>query len=80
MELVSIKDAPLEIKREILRELGYDTDGKFVLGPTGQKFTDKYTGEAIKLENMLILPGSTVILDNNPLSITEYFEEENGSD
>lgn len=74
-ELISMKTMPKEVKIELLRELGYNSDGIFVLESNGQKHLDRYIGEPINLDNMVILPGSTIILDNNPLSIASYLEE-----
>ncbi len=74
-ELISIKDMPKEIKIKLLRGLGYDSDGTFVLEKTGGKHIDKYIGEPVRLDNMFIYPGSTIILDNNPLSISSFLEE-----
>lgn len=73
-ELISIKNMPRQIKIELLKELGYGSDGEYVL-ENGQRYNDKYINEPVKLENMLILPGTTTILDNNPLSIASYLEE-----
>lgn len=75
-ELVSIKNMPKELRIFLLKELGYDSDGKFVL-KNGVKHMDKYTDKPISLENMIILPGKSppVILDNNQLSVTSYLEE-----
>lgn len=75
MELFSIKDMPDKNKIILLKELGYASDGKFVLDKKGQKIKDKYIDIDVTLSNMLIFPGSTIILDNNPLSITSYLEE-----
>ena len=74
-ESVSLKEMPLDFKIALLRELGYDSDGTFVIEKNGKKHEDRYTNEPIRLDNMVILPGSTVILDNNPLSITSFLEE-----
>ena len=75
-ELVSIKDMPKELRIFLLKELGYDSDGKFVL-KNGKKHNDKYSRKPIELKNMIILPGRSppVILDNNSLSVTSYLEE-----
>ena len=70
-----MRTMPKEIKIELLKELGYDSDGIFVLEKTGEQHLDRYIGESINLDNMVILPGSTIILDNNPLSISSYLEE-----
>ena len=75
MELVSLKTLPIASKIELLKELGYTSDGKYVLDSNGSRVQDKYIGVEVAIENMLILPGSTLILDNNPLSIAAYLEE-----
>lgn len=75
MELLPMKDLPKEVRAAILVELGYSSDGTFVVGKNGEKVIDPYTLEPVKMDNMLILPGSEVILDNNPLSVASYFEE-----
>lgn len=74
-ELISLNDMPKELKIELLKELNYDSDGVFVLERNGEKCLDKYIEVPVKLDNMLIFPGSTIILDNNPLSISSYLEE-----
>lgn len=74
-ELVSLADVPKELRTMLLRELGFDSDGTFVLDDKGEKHLDKYTNEPIKTDNMAILPGSTIILANNPLSISSFLEE-----
>lgn len=74
VELVSIKKMPKELKIKLLKELGYDSDGRFVL-KDGKKLVDKYTGEPVRISNMFIFPGSTIVLDNNPLSISSFLEE-----
>jgi len=78
-ELISIKDMPRELKITLLKKLNYDSDGVFVL-KNGEQHLDKYTEEPISIDNMFIYPGtpnpgSIIILDNNPLSISSFFEE-----
>lgn len=75
MEYLSIKSLPIETKIQLLKELGYDSDGKYVLDNKGQKVKDQYIDITVTLDKMLILPGSTIILDDNPISIAAYFEE-----
>ena len=74
VENIKLNHLSKEVKIEILRELGFDSDGLFVL-QNGEKVIDKYINQEIKIDNMLILPGSTIILDNNPVSIASYIEE-----
>ena len=75
----SIKNLSKEDKIELLNALGYDSDGIFVLDKNGSRVKDRYIEDLeIKLSNMLIFPGSTIILDNNPLSIAAYMGEFEG--
>ena len=77
-KLQSLKNMSIELKTELLKELGYDTDKEYVL-ENGRRYLDRYTEEPIKLDNMLILndglPKSVIILDNNSLSVTSFLEE-----
>ena len=75
VETISLKQFSNEEKLLLLKELGFQTDGKFVLDKRGDVIKDKYIGVAIRLDNMLILPGSAIVLDNNELSITLYLKE-----
>lgn len=75
MELVSLKKTPLDFRIALVRELGYDTDEVYVLRPDGTQLMDEYANVPITLDNMMILPGSAVILDENPLSVASYFED-----
>jgi len=75
MELISLKNVSEKSKLLLLRELGYSSDGEFVLNLNGEKVIDKYADVPVRLNNMIILPGSTLILDNNELSIASYIEE-----
>ena len=74
-EIMSLKDMPVNCKILLLEELGFGSDGTYVLDKNGGQVLDKYIGEPVKIENMAILPGSTLILDDNPLSISSYLEE-----
>jgi len=62
----------------LLRELGYNCDGEYVLDAEGKKVIDKYIEIPIKVDHMVIFPGSTIILDDNELSIASYMEEYGG--
>ena len=75
MEFVSLKNVSLNSKILLLKELGYNSDGEFVLNLAGQKIVDKYLDIPVKVENMIILPGSEIILDDNEFSVSSYLEE-----
>lgn len=75
MEIVSLKNVSIKSKVLLLKELGYDSDGEFVLDSKGKKVPDKYIDMPVRVDNMVILPGSTIILDDNELSISSYIEE-----
>ena len=75
MELISLKKVSTESKIDLLRELGLDSDGEFVLDIQGNQVLDRYIEIPIKINNMVILPGSTIVLDDNELSIMKYMEE-----
>jgi len=75
MELISLKGVSPESKILLLKELGYDSDGEFVVSSEGEKILDKYLDIPVKIENMVIFPGSEIILDDNELSISKYLEE-----
>ena len=74
MELVSLKGVSKGSKVQLLKELGYDSDGKYVL-KDGRPVVDESVDEKVTLDNMLILPGSAVVIVESPLSIAAYFEE-----
>ncbi len=75
MELISLRDVSLQSKILLLKRLGYDSDGEFVIDSNREKVLDRYLDIPVKVNNMLIFPGSTIILDNNELSVSSYLEE-----
>lgn len=75
MELVSLKNVGLNSKIALLKGLGFDSDGEYVLDLKGNKVLDRYLDIPIKVENMVILPGSVIVLDDNILSLSHYMEE-----
>lgn len=75
MERVSLARLSEDTKVQLLRGLGYDSDGLYVTDSNGNRVRDKYIDEEVRVSNMLILPGSSIILDNNPLSVASYLEE-----
>ena len=75
MEIISLKEVSVESKIKLLKELGYNSDGEYVLDLKNNKVLDKYIEVPVKINNMAILPGSTIILDDNELSVSLYLEE-----
>lgn len=75
MEVISLKEISTNSKILLLKELGYDSDGEFILDINKNKINDRYLDIPIKLSNMAILPGSTIVLDDNEFSISSYIEE-----
>ena len=75
METISLKEISVESKIALLKELDFDSDGEYVLDSNGNKVLDRYLEIPIRVNNMVILPGSTIILDDNIVSISKYMEE-----
>lgn len=75
METISLKEVSINSKIALLKELGFNSDGEYVLDSDGNKVLDRYIDIQIKVDNMVILPGSTIILDDNILSLSCYMEE-----
>ena len=75
METISLKKIGFDSKIALLKELGFKSDGEHILDLNGTKVLDRYLDIPIKVENMVILPGSEIILDDNELSISAYLEE-----
>jgi hypothetical protein len=75
MKLVSIRQAPKDFKVALVEAMGYKVDGFQILLPNGEKYIDPYCDTPVKIDHMIIVPGSTLILDDNPLSIAAYDED-----
>ena len=76
-EALSIKDMPNELRVKLLKEIGLDSDGKYVLDKDGNRVSDKYINEPVQIDNMFIYPTDEgpLVLDNNALSIVSLLEE-----
>ena len=74
-QIVSLKDMPNDMKILLLEELGFSSDGTYVLDKDKKIHYDKYINEPVKVSNMAIFPGSTVIIDDNIFSIASYMAE-----
>ncbi len=75
MELISLKNISVQSKILLLKRLGYNSEGEFIYDSENKKVIDKYIDIPVKMDNMIIFPGSTIILDDNELSISSYIEE-----
>ena len=66
----------MEFKVELLKGLGFGIDASgYVTNKDGKRVVDPYVNEEVKANDMAILPGSTIILDDNPISIAGYMDE-----
>ncbi len=75
MKLVSIRQAPREFKVALVEAMGYKVEGTQILLSNGEKYVDPYCDVPVRIDNMIVVPGSTLILDDNPLSIAAYDED-----
>lgn len=74
-DVFSLRDAPNDFKIALLRELGLASDGAKVLSREGKPVRDPYLGVEVSLDRMVLMPGSTIVLDDNPASIASYLAE-----
>lgn len=79
MQLLSLRTAPWEFKVALVEAMGYKVEGKQILRPSGEKYVDPYCDTPVSIDNMVILPGSTLILDDNPLSLAAYDDDHPGT-
>ncbi len=75
MELISPKDVDKEVLIAFLETLGYKVEGGSIYDDHGEEVIDPFIDEPVTLENVFIAKGSTIILDNNPISLAGYFQE-----
>jgi len=76
MELLTLKEASKEFKIKLLRALGLDVDERDIyVIKDGKQVIDQYIDKPVRFDNMAIFPGSTIVIDDNPLSIASYLEE-----
>jgi hypothetical protein len=74
MEILSLRGVSDWSKIALLEALGYDCSERNVL-KDGKPLVDPVVGESITLDNMAILPGSTILIVDNPLSVAAYLDE-----
>jgi regulator of RNase E activity RraA len=66
---------PPNLKLLLLKELGLSANADGYVTKDGKQVQDKYIEQPVRVENMAIFPGSTIVLDDNPVSIASYIEE-----
>lgn len=79
VQVHSMQAVPMPLKAALVRELGYETDGEFVMTKDGAPYKDPYVGCRVRLDNMAILQGSAIIIDDNPVSLDSYMEAHPGA-
>ncbi|HKZ63081.1 MAG TPA: hypothetical protein VJ400_01425 [Thermoplasmata archaeon] len=75
METVKWADIPMDVRVQVIQELGYVVKDEVICDSTGSPVMDRYTRVPVRFDNLLIVWGSDLLLDNNPISIASYFEE-----
>ena len=65
-----------EKKKILLKALGYGTDVKgYIIDENGRRVLCKYSGVEVPFVNASILPGSTIIINTTPYTLSKYLEE-----
>jgi len=69
----SLDDLTDEEKVQLLELLGegYGYDGQWVT-QFGAQYLDPYSGQPVPLDALAIMPGSAIVIRNNPISIAGY--------
>lgn len=63
-------------KRILLKALGYDLDAEgFIIDENRSRIICKYSRVEVPFESASILPGSTIIINTSPYTISKYIEE-----
>lgn len=65
-----------EKKKILLKALDYGVDYEgFITDENNKRVLCKYTGVEVPFVNVSILPGSTIIINTSPYTISKYLEE-----
>ncbi|MCI4343478.1 MAG: hypothetical protein L3J92_05120 [Thermoplasmata archaeon] len=78
MDVVSLQGLPTEFKVALLDKLGYtlDSDRVHVLHKdTRERVQDPYAKLEIRVDHMMVLPGSAILIDDNEFSLISYLED-----
>ncbi len=74
-ESISLDDVPQDVVDALLTELGYHVDRGLVFYEDDEPYIDPYVGVQVRSDNVMVLPGSTVVLDANPVSAAGYIQD-----
>jgi len=75
MLAAAVRNCPDELWETPMWQVrAWDPDLQLVT-PDGKPVTDPYIDKPVRFDNMAIFPGSTIVLDDNPLSIASYLDE-----
>ncbi|MGB0651720.1 MAG: hypothetical protein ACPGQL_00835 [Thermoplasmatota archaeon] len=77
-QLMSPRQIDPSVLLEFIRRMGYDVDGEYIT-KEGGPYHDPCTGLPVKFNKMIILQGSAIILDDNPVSLDWYMDEYPGT-
>ncbi|MDE1821531.1 MAG: hypothetical protein KGJ23_12750 [Euryarchaeota archaeon] len=75
MEVIRIQDLSRHERALLLKELGYGADPDGKVTKDGAPWMDPFLGEQPTLDNMCVVPGSALVLVDNPVSLDGYFEK-----
>lgn len=73
LKVLPLSDLTDDEKVQLLEALncGYGYDGQRVT-QFGLPYADPYSGHKVTLADLAILPGSAIVIGNNPISIAGY--------
>jgi len=79
LEYVELKGLSKETKVALLNKFGFNVDKEgFVVDANGKRVQDKYTNDAVTVENFDLLPdknGNPILITDNVLSLACYLQE-----
>lgn len=65
---------PLEEKKVLLEILGYKiSEEGTILKANNEKVICPFTKKAVKIETASLMPGSLIIMNTTPVTLSEYF-------
>ena len=75
-EELNLFEMPTNSKRVLLQALDHYVDKQgYVMDELGKRVICRYTHEEVHIEKAAILKGSTIIINANPFTLSQYMEE-----